>query len=128
MIPIKQTKFGEEGNCFAACIASLLECDIDSVPFLGKDEDWNEYSERLNDFLKESHQILFSWDEYDPEIITDFTITGLKNTYYILSGKAARGYEHAVIYKNGILAHDPHPDNTGITTINHIYWFYHLFV
>jgi hypothetical protein len=34
MTPVYQTKFGKKGNCFAACIASILErelddCDID---------------------------------------------------------------------------------------------------
>jgi hypothetical protein len=127
MISVKQTKFGDEGNCFAACVATLLECDINCVPFLGKDEDWNNYEEKLNIFLKESYQILISWDEYDTEIYSDFINSRLENTYYIVSGKAARGFEHAVIYKNGMLAHDPHPDNTGIENISHIYWFYHLF-
>jgi hypothetical protein len=128
MIPVKQTKFGDEGNCFAACIASLLECDINCVPFLAKDEDWDEYATRLNSFLKENHQIILSWDEYIPDNYSDFVNLDLKDSFYIVSGKAARGFEHAVIYKNGILKHDPHSDNSGIENINHIYWFYRLFV
>ena len=31
MIPVYQTRFGKDGNCFPACIASLLECGIGSV-------------------------------------------------------------------------------------------------
>jgi hypothetical protein len=128
MIPIKQTKFGDEGNCFAACIASLLECDINCVPFLGKDENWDEYNARLNVFLKENHQIIFYSGEYVSENYSDFVNLDLRDSYYIVSGKAARGFEHAVIYKNSILVHDPHPDNSGIENINEIYWFCHLFM
>lgn len=35
MKPAMQTKFGEyEGDCFAACIASLFELPIEDVPDL----------------------------------------------------------------------------------------------
>lgn len=29
MIPVRQTRFGRQGNCFAACVASLLERPIE---------------------------------------------------------------------------------------------------
>jgi len=32
MIKIYQTKFGEEGDCFRACLASILELKIEDVP------------------------------------------------------------------------------------------------
>lgn len=39
--PTLQTKFGEEGNCLAACIATLYPVSIDEVPFyLDTDDDW----------------------------------------------------------------------------------------
>jgi hypothetical protein len=36
--------------------------------------------------------------------------------YCIAIGRSQRGVNHAVVWKNGI-AHDPHPDNTGIIDI-----------
>jgi len=48
-----QTKYGEDGNCFAACVASLLEVSIDEVPWLKEPENWEDYSLRLNNYLKE---------------------------------------------------------------------------
>lgn len=36
--------------------------------------------------------------------------------YSIAIGKSNRGVNHAVVWKNG-MAHDPHPDNTGLTEI-----------
>ena len=59
MKPIHQTKFGKEGNCFAACIASVLDCEIDSVPFWADSEEWKKYQSRLNSFLKTPSSISF---------------------------------------------------------------------
>jgi hypothetical protein len=33
MKSVDQTTFGPNGNCFSACVASLLELPIDAVPF-----------------------------------------------------------------------------------------------
>jgi hypothetical protein len=38
------------------------------------------------------------------------------NGYSIAIGKSVRGVNHAVVWKNG-MAHDPHPDNTGLNEI-----------
>jgi hypothetical protein len=39
------------------------------------------------------------------------------NGYIIVSGMTPRGHMHAVVYKDGELFHDPHPDHTGLTEI-----------
>ncbi len=38
MKPVFQTRFGPDGDCYAACLASILEIAIDQVPVLG--EQW----------------------------------------------------------------------------------------
>lgn len=39
--PTLQTKYGTEGNCFAACVATLFPVNIDDVPtFEDGDYDW----------------------------------------------------------------------------------------
>lgn len=127
MKPVIQTKFNSEGNCFAACIASLLECDINEVPFLGKEESWEDYELRLNDFLKQRYQ-LFMFAEYDIEYCKHFFEVDLKDTYYIVGGDAERGYYHAVVYKNGHLAHDPHPSGVGLLNVQTVYLFQKVFL
>ena len=127
MKPVIQTKFNSEGNCFAACIASLLECDINEVPFLGKEESWEDYELRLNDFLRQRYQI-FMFAVYDIEYCKHFFQVDLKDTYYIVGGDAERGHYHAVVYKNGQLAHDPHPSGVGLLNVQTVYLFQKVFL
>ena len=48
MKPVMQTKFGPvEGNCFCACLASMLELPIEDIPFY-HDVNWFK---NYNDFL-----------------------------------------------------------------------------
>lgn len=55
--PTLQTTYGEEGNCLAACIATLYPVSIDEVPFyLDVDEKWvfnlsEWFGIKLNKFL-----------------------------------------------------------------------------
>jgi hypothetical protein len=126
--PVIQTKFNSEGNCFAACIASLLECDINEVPFLGKEESWEDYELRLNDFLKQRYQLFVYVAEYDLEQYEYFFQVDLKDTYYIVGGDAERGHYHAVVYKNGQLAHDPHPSGVGLLNVQTVYLFQKVFL
>jgi hypothetical protein len=55
MLPVDQTTFGHPGgNCFSACVASLLELPIEEVPyFMGEPDEPNErWAERLDAFLE----------------------------------------------------------------------------
>lgn len=41
MRPVAQTTFGSPGgNCFSACVASILEFEIEEVPYFMEPEDW----------------------------------------------------------------------------------------
>ena len=48
MIPVNQTTFNTKGNCFEACIASMLEIDLNQVPFFSKDNWYKECNEWLH--------------------------------------------------------------------------------
>lgn len=112
MKPVMQTKFGmPEGNCFAACLASLLELPIEEIP---------EFSEKR--WFTEATNWLFSRGLAIVHI--DLLEQGMPfhicpaNVYYIASGKSPRGIEHSVIYQGNRFVHDPHPDGTGIEKVN----------
>lgn len=144
MIPVTQTKVsiinskGEHvvnGNCLAACIASLLELPITEVPnvevfyHLPKGDDY--YWDVLDKWLSSKGYKLSTDDRYKcfhPEIahksinneerLADYIIE-LIDKYYLVTGKSPRGLSHITIWKNGEMVHDPHPTKEGIQTLTH---------
>lgn len=119
MKPVDQTKFGEpDGNCFNACVASLLECAIDDLPDLSEIEKSGEnWLIGLNDHLRTLGFGVASieWGDEPP---ASFYLP--QGCYYIASGTSRRGLLHSTIYKDGSLIHDPHPDRTGILKVESV--------
>lgn len=115
MKPIYQTKFGmPDGNCFAACLASVLE--LDEIPEIsGTDEDWFE---RVNEYLEPFGLYYFEFNYADPS--RTFNFPG----YYLMIGPGPRGINHAVVGFDGKMVHDPHPSKGGLKHIDN----YGLFV
>ena len=114
MKPVDQTKFGPvEGNCFGACVASLLELTLDDVADLqaaceacDRDDSKHWYVEFEKWLLPRG---------YRPFCIYQKTIPGHAPVGYCLAGgKSHRDLPHSVIFKDGEMVHDPHPDRTGI--------------
>ena len=110
MKKVYQTKFGNiSGNCFPACVASILEIPLETIPnvcVLG--EDWFE------SFLFWCGTIGFSYVELFGEYrkMTDGQLC-------MVTGKSPRGdFRHCVVgrFEGGKIEiiHDPHPDGTGI--------------
>ena len=99
MRPVDQTKFGrDEGNCFGACIASLLEIPIDDVA------DLQEACEACDgDDSKHWYVELEKWLRprgYRPFCIWPKQIPGqVPAGYYIVSGQSSRDLPHSVIGK-----------------------------
>lgn len=131
MIPVKQTKLSSGdgkvyGNCLRACLASLLEVDIDSIPafedkFGLKSNEWyTDFTNYLSSCgLKDYGYIGVKTEPPTQEELNNYI--GLDG-YYIVCGKSPREHVkngHAVIYYKGQPIHDPHPDNTFLTEL----WF-----
>jgi hypothetical protein len=118
----RQTIFGEGGNCFATCVACLLDLAVEDVPNFVTGEDWWEDFQK---WLEEKN--LFA-------IEIDCEVQHMRNLplgqLAILTGEANRGLLHCVIAaydgvdKNGYMQwrfiHDPHPDDTYIKKIEYI--------
>ena len=109
MIKVNQTKFGpEEGNCFQACLASLLEIPIEEIPVPEEDEDqWGV----LGLWLKENHGVQFI-------IIQGRQTEAFRPLgYHLIGGMSPRYPEmgHIVVGHRGTMIHDPHPKGTGVT-------------
>lgn len=121
MIPVFQDKFYEpgvpeakqRGNCFSAVIASLLELPLAAVPnfveidVLGGPHWWSF----ANSYIRLKGRELEYFSPRNPPI----------NKYYTVAGISPRSKRncviyHIVIFKDGRMVHDPHPDGSGLWT------------
>jgi hypothetical protein len=114
MKPVRQTQLsdharGVRGNCLRAAIASLLELEIEDVPAFEELSD-GAWFPALLDFLRERG---YGFDQMDA--------TDEPTGYVIACGDSPRGIYHAVIYRDGRLAHDPHPSGAGLVSVER-YW------
>lgn len=146
MIPVTQTSFydpdappdKQRGNCLTAVVASLLELPIEAVPNFVQDHvdhatenddeagDWNWWT-RLHRFVGEhGHQMRYLRNveaaEPHPSHPDGFPDPE-PGEFYTVSGRSPRDprIHHIVIYRDGQMVHDPHPDRTGITSIEDQY-------
>ncbi len=111
MKPVMQTKFGDNGNCWAACLASLLEFDITDVPDLFTHAEDIEWKANTNAWLARYGFGCLEFSSLSPD---DYKALNLA-TYHIIIGPSPRQEgSHAVIGRAGRIVHDPHPDGTGL--------------
>lgn len=116
MTPVAQTLIHDErtgvyGNCFRACVASLLDLPIKDVPAFETMRDregewWREFERFLNE-----RGFDFDGVEYDRPGDDEPGVGG----YFIVNGDGPRGYRHSVVCdRRGELVHDPHPQGGGV--------------
>lgn len=109
MKPVDQTTFGAPGgNCFSACIASILHLPIDEVPyFMSDDVNGREWIANLGEWLKPRGMY--------PLILSEHAkVPGI----HILHGTSPRGpTRHAVVALGDTIIHDPHPSRKGIRDV-----------
>ena len=120
MIPVDQTSLhrpGEPpGNCFAACIASLLHVPLESVPqpVEGEVEHWASYWERLAPWLASRGFYMVLIDAgtaYESSAL----IAGHAESLRMVGGPSPRGtLSHVVVARGDEIAHDPHPSRAGL--------------
>jgi hypothetical protein len=119
MIRVDQTTFGKPaGNCFAACVASLLELRLEDVPFFMDAGPGGEWFDAFNAWLKTrglySLQFLVSNPNTPGQ---EWFPAGL----HLMGGASPRhpvdsGILHCVVADNGEIIHDPNPARTGLLT------------
>ena len=117
MKPVKQDRLWSEegignGNCLAACYASLLEMPLWMVPPFDQMFGRSDWGHRIDEWL---HRL-----GYERVWLEGHQVDKLPE-FYIATGRSARGVRHAVIYSHGELAHDPHFSGTGIESVEDTY-------
>lgn len=92
MKKVFQTKYGDDGNCMAACIASVLELPLVDIPRdseLATVNEWRDYLEPFGLSLESVHYSV------------------RPRGYSICSLWKSRDDSHAVVAFNGEVVHDP---------------------
>ena len=123
MRKVDQTTFAPEGNCQSAVLAMLLDLPLESIPNFydvgGKNpfDWWKAYFQ----FIEEQGFWFFAFE-------SEHAAARAKHMkgYYEVSGPSSRGVEHAVVYKDGDLYHDPHPSREGLLSIREVRVYYPL--
>lgn len=101
MKPVFQKKLDD---CFAACVASILEIDIETIPALQPEDydNWHPYLNRVADFLVDNFSFgLCGWQGYPATP---------PQGYAIKTCRVDRGGEslhHAMVACDGTVVHDP---------------------
>ena len=113
MIPVDQEiESFEDGDCMRACIASLLELPLTTVPNFAENNAANFY-EFLTDFLS-----LYGLKAVDICFADKQGTEAIKDCVLIATGVSPRALnddqKHAVIWLNGKILHDPHPSKAGL--------------
>jgi hypothetical protein len=104
MIPVTQSRTGEDGTCFRACVASILEVPEDAVPDFGASGGDGAWWRDIQDWLGGAGYA------YRRAPVDGARPVG----WSTIEGISPRGGMHACVAKDGELVHDPHPqDGTG---------------
>jgi len=135
---IDQTEFDGDGNCYSACLAMLLNVSLSEVPNFNKvSADKGARRVARLEWLKDMGWL--PWGVWSPEVVASAagkTVNEHQHWgrvehpshfpwppsrgFYIASGLSPRNNRHSTVYKDGSLWHDPHPDRTGLTVMDHV--------
>lgn len=121
MTPVDQTRFydptlpvhQQRGNCLQAVIASLLDLPLDTVPHFVQDhvdtDGARNWWNTMIDYVR-SH----GWGLHGATLETH------PGEHLMVSGPSPRGagVHHVVIYRDRVMVHDPHPDRTGLLSVD----------
>jgi hypothetical protein len=145
MKPVMQTRFGQNpdgpGNCFSACVASVLECSLADVPdeaeivkrlkveHAGKWEGWPDrfkwgkswerlWAETQAECLKRGLWML--------EVSTPlpFLAEPPREAWCIISAKSPRGLPHSCVGQGTKVVHDPHLEGGGVAEDERTFIFF----
>lgn len=132
MKPVIQTRFGEpEGNCFASCVASIMECDLGDILDLNELPEGRNWLEWFNDGLALKGMGLLYSEVSSAEPMNCYIPNG---GHFIASRPGPRGLPHSVVMQalpgevtedgimsqTSVLVHDRNPSGEGILEVTSI--------
>ncbi|MEG1707107.1 MAG: hypothetical protein RR285_00175 [Acinetobacter sp.] len=123
---VMQTVTGLGGNCEGATIATLLGLNIEDIPSFWegidvkkpRPSDGTIYQFNLNDFLRQHGYKMLNLgvtkDPTEQDINWVIGVSKAIGARHLVAGISPRGHMHSVIYEDGKLWHDPHPEGGGV--------------
>lgn len=111
MTPVPQSRFGAEGDCFDACLATLLDMPLNRVNYFRGEDTW--YAD-LQVWLAPMGLAYVEVDCAKSNPLYRFPLPVLA----IAGGPSSRGYQHAIVVElrgwERKMIHDPHPSGDGL--------------
>jgi hypothetical protein len=137
MTPVFQTRFGTDGNCWAACLATVFDVPLSEVDHCACNHaDWFEQTRK---WLAGRGLFDLQVQFYDLNGVKQFPFVAPPDgTLCVLSGKTTRGLFHVVVARISIIpiegdadlgrvefniVHDPYPSGSTLTTIEDAIFF-----
>lgn len=117
MRPVDQTTFGppdgppaERGNCFAACLATILHFRIEEVPQFHALEG-GDWSDEINNWL-DRYGLHYLEVRVEENPLVDREYFGI----HVLNGFSPRNQyrQHSVVARGAKMIHDPFPTRKGL--------------
>ena len=108
MIKVYQTKYGKkDGNCFQACVASVMEMKLDDVPdfcnIYSEDTWYIEFAKWLEQFNLSSVMINVTKSMIESSDLFDVCCKG----YHIAGVSTSHDTKHAIVIKDGDMVFNP---------------------
>lgn len=122
MTPQHQTIFGAgKGNCYATCIACLLDLEVEDVPNFCVDYPADEWFQETQRWLAKrgTGTVYYTGGQTALDELTAL----YPAAYCIVAGPGPRGCDHVVIYRGGEMVHDPHPSGAGLVEVEGVELF-----
>jgi hypothetical protein len=110
---ILATDPNRQGNCLSACIATYLDVPLDQVPHFAEylPDEGDAWWHLFIGFM--AGRGLWPVQLDDPHDALPGEVT-------FVCGPSERGVLHQVLYRDGVLFHDPHPSRAGLLGVTEV--------
>ena len=113
MMAVKHNPPATYGDCYRACIASIIEVSTTDIPHPGinGEGEWFSQIKVMDRWLAERGLWTFGLKIFSKDLaMYQEHAVG----YYILGGQSPRGCGHFVVARSDKIVHDPHPEGGGL--------------
>lgn len=121
LFPRHDPDAGLIGDCFRCSVASILELPAEEVPHF-MEADWRRkdpawYAD-FHRWLAPRGLAYLDWeihpDYFGPQWFEQIVLDGGFDVHHVMCGVGPSGELHAVVGRNGVMVHDPHPRRSGL--------------